>query len=103
LADAEEHNAPEEDVHPKAHKLTLWWKLAHLNKGLIILPFRPFSLRRGPGSPSRYRLIICDIIYDIPDLGMMSQFAIYDIIYDTIKLLLMSHIVIYMISDCNII
>ncbi len=44
---------------------------------------------------TRYRLIICDIIYDIPDLGMTSQFLHYDIICDIIKLLMISHIVMY--------
>ena len=81
-----------------AQKLILWSKQAHVNLGSDTLPCRPFSLGRGPGSTSRYRLIICDITYDIPDLGMMSQFAIYDIIYDIIKLCMISHILIYNIE-----
>ena len=77
----------------------VWARQAGLRKavenlGFIILPFRPFSPGRGPGSASRYWLVKCDIIYDIPILDMMSQFAIYDIIYDIIK--------IPMISHCNI-
>ncbi len=76
LADAaaEEHDAPEQDGHSTGAKWTPWWKQTHLNLGFIIIPFRPFSPERGLDSASRYRLITFDIIYDISDLGMMSQF-----------------------------
>ncbi len=74
-AAADEDYAEGEEDPPRGGKCDTLVETGSSELGLRFPTLQAIFLGKGLGSASRHRSIICDIMYDIPDLSMMSQFT----------------------------